>query len=71
MIETIIASLGFSCALNIGLVLYIVYLYKKPKPKKNLDIDAQEIIASLMAGPAIFKIEVIEKDSLIQWRPTR
>jgi hypothetical protein len=70
MIELIIASLCFSTAINLGLVFYISNLkkqIKKPKP----DLNAQEVLSELMAGPALIRVEVIERDSLIQWRPTR
>ncbi len=69
MINLIVANiLAISLISNIVLSFFTYRLYKKSKQKKP-DATAQEVLAEIMAGPAILKIEVVERDSLIEWRP--
>lgn len=59
----------------ICLVLSLVfnaYLYSQIKKKpenKTLDQNAQDLLAEILQGPAVVKIEVIDRGSLLQWRP--
>lgn len=69
MINTMVyAVLGISLLTNLALVLTVVNLRTKRRNQKP-DASAQEVLSELMAGPAVVKIEVIDRDSLIQWRP--
>lgn len=48
---------------------FLAYLLrKKPKQNPQPDANAQEVLAELLAGPAVFRIEAIDRGSLIQWK---
>lgn len=69
MINLVIGNiLAVSLLSNAALCFYLYKLRKKLKQKKP-DATAQEVLAEIMAGPAVLKIDVVERDSLIQWRP--
>lgn len=69
MINIIIANiLAISLIFNIVLGIFVYKLHKKSKQKKP-DATAQEVLAEILAGPAIIKVEIVERDSIIQWRP--
>lgn len=69
MINTMVyAILGISLFTNLALIFTVFNLRAKRRQAKP-DASAQEVLSELMAGPAVFKIEVIDRNSLIQWRP--
>lgn len=69
MINIIIANiLAISLIINIALGFSLYKLSKKLKQKKP-DASAQEVLAEIMSGPAVLRIEVVDRDSLIQWKP--
>lgn len=69
MINTMVyAVLAISLLTNLALILTVINLRAKRREPKP-DASAQEVLAELMAGPAVFKIEVVDRNSLIQWRP--
>lgn len=67
MIDYLSLTLVLSLVTNVILFLGLLYFYKKSKEKK-LDANAQEMMAELFAGPAVFKIEIIDRGSILQWK---
>jgi len=64
-----ISSLALLGSLILNIVLgYVTYRLQKKSKYKKPDANAQEVLAEILAGPTVVKIEVIERDSLIQWR---
>lgn len=68
MVPILSFALGLSLTLNAAVIFFLVKLRKQIKQKQP-DANAQEVLAELLSGPAVVRIEVIEKNSLIQWRP--
>lgn len=69
MINLIVANLlAISVVSNVVLAVLLHRLHKKSKQKKP-DMTAQELLAEIMAGPAVIKVEVVERDSILMWRP--
>lgn len=67
MISILPLVLGLSVVLNIILAFFLIR-FKRNLPKKQPDANAQEVMAELMAGPAVFRIEIVDKGSILQWR---
>ena len=67
MISFYTLALVVSLILNIVLAL-VVYRLRKQSKQKKPDATAQEVLAEILSGPSVVKIEVVERDSIIQWR---
>lgn len=50
--------------LNVILLFKFSSLQTKPKLGKN----AQALLSEILAGPTVVRIELIEKDSILQWK---
>lgn len=66
--EYLTEGLALSVSINLALGYYC-YLLKKRSKHKKLDQTAQELLAEIMSGPAVVKVDLVERDSIIQWRP--
>lgn len=64
MFELLIVFLFLSILLNVFLIFHKI----KSKPQKKLDLSAQELLSEILAGPAVVRIDVIEKDSILMWK---
>jgi hypothetical protein len=67
MISFTTLAMGLSFLTNLALAYLVFRLHKKSKQKKP-DATAQEVLAEILSGPSVVKIEVVERDSIIQWR---
>jgi len=65
------AILGLIAGISIvGMVVSLFYarfVHRKSK-KPALDDTAQKLLSSILSGPAVVRIEVIDKGSIIQYR---
>lgn len=64
----VVFILAFVCLASLSVNAVLTYLIISRKKRKTLDTTAQQVLSELMAGPAIIKVEVIDRGSLIQWK---
>jgi len=67
MLISLSILLTVSFLANIVFSLYLLKVRDQKKVEK-LDKTAEDLLGQLLIGPAIVKIEVIEKGSLLQWK---
>jgi len=61
----VVSTILFIYSLSISIYCYRL---QKIMKTKQPDATAQHVLSELMAGPAVLRIEVIEKGSIMQWR---
>ncbi len=60
--------LVFLFTASVSLNCFLSYKVNKSKSNTQLDKDAQALLTELMSGPAVVKIEIVDKHSLIHWK---
>tara|TARA_R110000796_G_scaffold142352_1_gene258893 strand:+ start:1829 stop:2044 length:216 start_codon:yes stop_codon:yes gene_type:complete len=58
----------FSSAFSFLLNVFLAYKLFRSKKEKALSKSAQELLSEILSGPTVVRIEVIEKDSILQWK---
>ncbi len=71
-VDIITCIVGFIFLASVFINLALGFkLYQVTHEKKKPDANAQEILSELFSGPVVLRIELIEKNSIMQWRAPR